>query len=128
MKKSKIYKYFTILIVFILAVIGIVYSQLTNRHKAIVKTQVLHFTGLLDSDWIVTNGIQEYKMLSPTFLIDGIYKSMEGPKASRYIQLNQTEKLLWIKGFEVQAFDANTNAPLSNDYICHMNVDINDVN
>ncbi len=127
MKKSKIYKYFTILIVFILAVTGIVYSQLTNRHKAIAKTQVLHFTGLLDSDWTVTNGIQEYKMLSPTFLIDGIYKSMEGPKASRYIQLNQTEKLLWIKGFEVQAFDANTNAPLSNDYICHMNVDINDV-
>ncbi len=127
MKKSKIYKYLAILTVLILATGGIIYSQLTNRHKAIVKTQVLHFTGLLDSDWSVTNGLQEYKMLSPTFLIDGIYKSMEGPKASRYIQLNQTDQLLWIKGFEVKAFDATTNTQLSNDYICHMNVDINDV-
>lgn len=127
MTKSKIYKYTAILVFSAIVVTGIVYSQLSNRHKAIVKTKALYLTGLLDSNWTVASGTQEYNMVSPAFLIDGIYKSMEGPKASRYIQLNQTEKLLWIKGFEVQALDANTNAVLSNDYICHMNVDINDV-
>jgi len=100
--------------------------MLSNRHKAIVKTLFLHKTGLVDNDWIVNNDTKEYKMRSPTFLIDGIYKSMEGPKASRYIQLNQTEKLLWITGFEVKAVDAKTNEKLSDDFICHMNVDIND--
>lgn len=66
-------------------------------------------------------------MESPTFLIDGIYKSMEGPKASRYIQLNQNKELHWITGFEVKAFDAESEKEISNDFICHMNVDINDV-
>jgi hypothetical protein len=104
----------------------VIYSQLSNRHKAIVKTLVLHKTGLVDNDWLINNGKKEYKMLSPTFVIDGIYKSMEGPKASRYIQLDQSDKVLWITGFKVKAMDAKTNETLSNDYICHMNVDIND--
>ena len=38
---------------------------------------------------MVYNFADLYQMESPTFLIDGIYKSMEGPKASRYVQLNQ---------------------------------------
>jgi hypothetical protein len=100
--------------------------MLSNRHKAIIKTIFLQKTGLVDGEWTVNNNTKEYKMRSPTFLIDGIYKSMEGPKASRYIQLNQTEKLLWITGFNVKAIDEKTNKPISNDFVCHMNVDIND--
>ncbi|ESU29265.1 hypothetical protein FLJC2902T_06610 [Flavobacterium limnosediminis JC2902] len=106
---------------------GIWYLQLTNRHKAIVKTFLLHKTGIVDNDWRINNDQKEYKMLSPTFIIDGIYKSMEGPKASRYIQLNQSDSIVWITGFKVKAVDAKTNATLSNDYICHMNVDINEI-
>ena len=125
-KRSKIYKYlaFTFILSSLFGVV--IYTQLTNRHKAIVKTMFLHKTGLVDNDWLVNNGKKEYKMLSPTFVIDGIYKSMEGPKASRYIQLDDSEKLLWITGFNVKAVDAKTDEALSNDYICHMNVDIND--
>jgi len=126
MRKSKIYKYLGVAALLGIIGGGIWYSQLTNRHKAIVKTFVLHKTGLVDNDWLVNNNQKEYKMLSPTFIIDGIYKSMEGPKASRYIQLDQSDKLLWITGFEVKAVDAKTDQKLSNDYICHMNVDIND--
>jgi len=126
MRKSKIYKYLGVAALLGIIGGGIWYSQLTNRHKAIVKTFILHKTGLVDNDWLVNNDQKEYKMLSPTFIIDGIYKSMEGPKASRYIQLDQSDKLLWITGFKVKAVDAKTNEPLSNDYICHMNVDIND--
>lgn len=125
-KRPKIYKYLAFSFILSSLFGVVIYSQLSNRHKAIVKTFVLHKTGLVDNDWLVNNDKKEYKMLSPAFIIDGIYKSMEGPKASRYIQLDQSDKLLWITGFKVKAVDAKTNETLSNDYICHMNVDIND--
>lgn len=66
-------------------------------------------------------------MLSPVFWIDGIYKSMEGPKASRYVALTQDTTMVWLTGFTVHAVDARTSERLSNDFICHMNIDINDV-
>lgn len=124
--KSKIYKYLAFTF-FLSTTMGIVtYQLLSNRHKAIIKTLLLHKTGLVDGGWSVNNDAKQYKMRSPTFVIDGIYKSMEGPKASRYIQLNQTRELLWIKGFHIIAIDEKTNTRTSNDFICHMNVDIND--
>ena len=67
-------------------------------------------------------------MLSPTSIIDAIYKSMESPKSSRYIQLSQSKEKLWITGFDIKALDSNTNEIISNDFICHMNVDLNDIN
>lgn len=104
------------------------YSLLPNRHKAIVKTTLLQKTGLVDNKWIVDEAPQQYKMISPAFLIDGIYKSMEGPKASNYVQLSQDSTLLWITGFHVKALDSKTRKPVSDDFICHTNVDFNDVN
>jgi len=82
---------------------------------------------LVDSDWTIENEQQHYKMLSPTLLVDGIYKSMEGPKSSRYIQLSNTDELLWITGFDIKAIDEETERETSKDFICHMNVDLNDV-
>ncbi|MGX7666937.1 hypothetical protein [Flavobacterium pedocola] len=127
LNRSNIYKY--LLFTFILSSLfgTLVYCNLSNRHQAIIKTFVYQKTGLVDKNWLVENDAQVYKMLSPTFVIDGIYKSMEGPKASRYIQLENSDRLLWITGFSVKAFDSKTDKPLSNDFICHMNVDINDV-
>lgn len=126
MRRTKIYKILGVLIM--LAIVGgtIWYAQLSNRHKAIVKTTLLHKIGLVDSDWQVENSSKEYKMLSPTFIVDDIYKSMEGPKASNYVMLSQDSTLLWITGFKVVAQDAKTGEKISNDFICHMNVDIND--
>jgi hypothetical protein len=127
MKKSKIYKYTGV--VALLGIIGgvIWYAQLPNRHKAIVKTTFLYQTGLVDNQWVIENETQEYKMISPDFYIDGIYKSMEGPKSSNYVQLSQDSTLLWIIGFEVKALDSKTKKQISNDFICHTNVDFNDV-
>lgn len=126
MRKTKIYKILSLLL--LLSIVGgvIWYAQLSNRHKAIVKTTLLHKTGLVDSDWRVENISKEYKMLSPTFIVDDIYKSMEGPKASNYVMLSQDSTLLWITGFKVIAQDAKTGEKMSNDFICHMNVDMND--
>ncbi|RAR51116.1 hypothetical protein [Flavobacterium lacus] len=126
MRRTKIYKILALLL--LLSIVGglIWYAQLSNRHKAIVKTTLLHKTGLVDNDWQVENSSKEYKMLSPTFIVDDIYKSMEGPKASNYVMLAQDSTLLWITGFKVVAQDAKTGEKMSNDFICHMNVDIND--
>ena len=127
MRNSKIYKYlgFTFILSSLFGIIT--YNLLSNRHKAIIKTTLVHKLGLVDNNWLVETDSKEYKMLSPTFIIDAIYKSMEGPKSSRYIQLSQNDEMLWITGFDVKALDAKTNEVISNDFICHMNVDLNDI-
>lgn len=107
---------------------GIFYSQLSNRHKAIVKTFLLHKTGIIDNHWATENNSTIYKMISPDFYIDGIYKSMEGPKATNYVQLTTDSTIVWITSFKVKALDSKTKQPISNDFICHTNVDFNDVN
>ncbi|MFT5647570.1 MAG: hypothetical protein ACI976_002262 [Aureispira sp.] len=127
MKKSKIYKYLGV--ASLLGIIGgvICYSLLPNRHKAIIKTTFLYKTGLVDNQWLVENSTQEYKMISPDFYIDGIYKSMEGPKSSNFAQLSQDSALIMITGFKVKALDSKTKKQISNDFICHTNIDFNDV-
>jgi hypothetical protein len=126
--RSKIYKY--LLFTFIVSsLFGIViYSQLSNRHKAIVKTLLLHKTGIIENKWFVENKLSTYKMISPEFYIDGIYKSMEGPKATNYVQLTPDSTIVWITSFEVKAIDSKTKKQISNDFICHTNVDFNDAN
>lgn len=126
MANSKIFKFSIVLLILSIVVGTIWYFSLSNRHKAIVKTTLLHKTGLVDNEWLIENKTKEYKMLSPTFIVDAIYKSMEGPKASNYVMLSQDSTLLWMTGFKVEAQNAKTGEKMSNDFICHMNVDIND--
>ncbi len=128
MRKSKIYKFLGVLVLLVLVGGGIFYSQLSNRHKAIVKTFLLHKTGIIDNHWATENNSTIYKMISPDFYIDGIYKSMEGPKATNYVQLTTDSTIVWITSFKVKALDSKTKQPISNDFICHTNVDFNDVN
>jgi hypothetical protein len=127
MTKSKIYKFSSVFVLLCIIGAGIWYWQLPNRHKAIVKTTFLYQTGLVENQWLVENETQEYKMISPDFYIDGIYKSMEGPKSSNYVQLSQDSTLLWITGFHVKALDSKTGKQISDDFICHTNIDFNDV-
>ncbi len=127
MTKSKIYKFLGVFVFLITIGGGIWYWQMPNRHKAIIKTVFLQETGIVDNKWIIDNSHLEYKMISPTFYIDGIYKSMEGPKSSNYIQLSQDSTLLWLTGFHVKALDSKTKKQVSNDFICHTNIDFNEV-
>lgn len=127
MKKSKIYKIIGVATL-LLGVVGcVIYYQLPNRHQAIIKTRLLHATGLIDNEWQIDNHLQHYKMISPDFYIDGIYKSMEGPKSSNYIQLSQDSTLLWITAFHVKALNSKNKKQISNDFICHTNIDFNDI-
>ncbi len=113
-------------LLFAIAATAVFYSMMTNRHKAIAKTYVLQKIGFLESNWIVYDRAKTYKMISPEFLIDRIYKSMEGPKASNYVELGKDSSVIFITGFKVKALDANSGEQISNDFICHTNVDFND--
>jgi hypothetical protein len=126
--KSKIYKILGVLLLTGLLVGGLWYEQLPNRHKAIVKSFLFEKLGVVNPNWKVNNDMKTYKMISPEFYIDGIYKSMEGPKASNYVQLSQDSTLIWLTGFEVKAVNNKTLLPISKDFICHTNIDFNDVN
>ncbi len=128
MKKSKIYKFLGVFALLVLVGGGIYYAQLSNRHKAIVKTYILHTTRIVDGNWTVEKKVNTYKMISPDFYIDGIYTSMEGPKATNYVQLTTDSTIVWITSFEVKALDSKSKKNISNDFICHTNVDFNDVN
>jgi len=99
MTKSKIYKILGVLFILGLLSISIGYWQLPNRHKAIVKSYLFEKLGLVNPNWKITNKAETYKMISPEFYIDGIYKSMEGPKSTNFVQLSKDSTLFmanWI--------------------------------
>jgi hypothetical protein len=125
--KSKVVKYLLFLGLLTIVVGGIYYLNLSNRHKAIVKTQLLHRLGLVDNKWHVEIGDSITSFITPTLVVDNIYKSMEGPKATQAFQLNPNKsELVWLTSFETIALSNNENDTLSNDYICHSNVDYYD--
>lgn len=127
MKKSKIYKISATVIFFFIVAGGIYYWQLPTRHKAIVKTFFLYQTGIVDNDWVISAGEKEYRMISPDFYVDDIYKSMDGPKSTNTVQLSSDSAVIFITGFKVRALDSKTKAEISKDFICHTNIDFNDV-
>ncbi len=106
---------------------GIYYLKLPNRHKAIIKTQVYHKLGLVDDTWNIKTNDSSILLFSPTLVIDNIYKSMEGPKAMTSFQIDYTKNdLVWITSFETKAVSTNEIDQLSNDYVCHTNIDFYD--
>ena len=106
---------------------GIYYLKLPNRHKAIVKTFVYHKLGFVDDTWNIKTTDSTISLISPTLVIDNIYKSMEGPKAVTSFQIDHTKNdLVWINSFETRAVSTNEIDQLSNDYVCHTNIDFYD--
>ncbi len=125
--KSKIVKYLVFLGLVGFVIAGLYYLNLNNRHKAIVKTQLLHRLGLVDNEWNVAMTDTSTSFITPTFVVDNIYKSMEGPKAMSSFQLNPNKsELVWLTSFETIALSTSEKDTLSNDYICHSNVDYYD--
>ena len=123
--KSKILKYTLWFIVLLTIVGGIYYLKLPNRHKAIVKTKLYHGFGIVDGQWNIQSNDSSISLITPTLVIDNIYKSMEGPKVIRSFQLDDTKnELVWMTSFETKALSTNEVDQLSNDYICHTNIDL----
>ena len=123
--KSKILKYIVLFIVLLTIVGGIYYLKLPNRHKAIVKTKLYHGLGIVDERWNIQSNDSSIRLITPTLVIDNIYKSMEGPKVMRSFQLDNTKnELVWLTSFETKALSTNEVDQLSDDYICHTNIDL----
>ncbi|MEZ4802573.1 MAG: hypothetical protein R2797_07340 [Gelidibacter sp.] len=124
---SKILKYSIFLLIIFMIVGGIYYLKLPNRHKAIIKTSVYHKLGLVDDTWNIVTTDSTISLFTPTLVIDNIYKSMEGPKAMTSFQIDYTkDDLVWLTSFETKAVSTNEVDQLSNDYVCHTNIDFYD--
>ena len=116
---------FFILFLVALAGGGIWYWQLSNRHKAIVKTKLLHAFRIIDHDWEVAHQLDVVKLESPDLLVDNIYQSMDGPQAMINVNVNPGNELKWITGFKAEVFKEGTNVH-NNDFLCHTNIDFYD--
>jgi len=78
--------------------------------------------------------VHTYDYLSSVFKVDTIFRSMMGPLAVQTIRLNENgsrlknfvkgPELLWLVGYTVDVVDAITGAKLSDDFLCHNNLDI----
>lgn len=106
---------------------AIYYISLSNRHQAIIKTRLLHSLHIIDPEWSKNTTTKNIQLTSPSFLIDNIYKSMEGPKASTFFTLApEKDELNWMTGYSVNALNPINNKQLSNDLVCHFNIDYQD--
>jgi len=107
-------------------VFGIWYYQLSNRHKAIVKTKLLHTFRIIDHDWEIDETENQLILESPDLLVDNIYHSMDGPQAVLNLNINQGgTKVQWITGFKAEAIRDGTQTH-DNDFLCHTNIDYYD--
>jgi len=92
-------------IIFILGILTVFwyYSTLSNRHKAIIKTQVYHRLGLVDNSWNVHLKDTSISLITPTLIIDNIYRSMEGPKVTRSFQIQHSNRRRPVADILLQA-------------------------
>jgi hypothetical protein len=65
------------------------------------------------------------EVLSDAYTIDRLYKSMAGPEGNSQISLWPPDppELLWITGYRVVVVGADGKAPVSQEFMCHNNLD-----
>lgn len=127
MRRIKIGKYSLVVLTLLILGAGLYYLQLSNRHKAIVKTTLAHKLGIVDNSWNITYLPNQTQFVTPTFVVDNVYTSMEGPKVMQGFQVDpKSEDLIWIQSFKTEALSIDEQQLLPNDYICHTNVDYYD--
>jgi len=125
-KRKKIISILGALIAVSLVIFSIWYYQLSNRHKAIVKTKLLHTFHIIDPDWDIAYGETSVTLKTPEMLLDGIYQSMDGPQAIINFNVNpKGSSYKWITGFKTEAFRKG-DIKHNNDYLCHTNIDFYD--
>lgn len=69
--------------------------------------------------------VYEHEVLSEVYEVDRIYKSMQGPSGLQRVALGKGEReLFWIVGFEAVMVDPEGNEKISQEFMCHTNLDI----
>lgn len=66
------------------------------------------------------------EVLSPVYTVDGIYKSMTGPQSTREWRVleGRAPELVWVTGYKAEMVGPDGAAPLSQEFMCHSNLDI----
>ena len=69
--------------------------------------------------------VHEKTILSPPYRIERKYRSMLGPYAQQEVFLvdSETPELLWITGYETEVVDAADGSEVSQEFMCHANLD-----
>lgn len=64
------------------------------------------------------------QVISQPYHIDKKYSSMRGPYGFDHVYLTEGDpELLWITGYRTTVVDAETGEPLSQEFMCHANLD-----
>src|SRR5262245_39146047 len=73
-----------------------------------------------------TPNIHTKTILSQPYTIDKKYMSMRGPYGFDDVVLSEspTPELLWIVGYRTTVVDADTDKVLSQEFMCHANLDV----
>lgn len=126
-RRNKIIKAIIATIILIAIVSGGFYQTRTNLQKSTFKTKLLHKFNLIDNTWKIRTTDNKITLITPTLLVDGIFKSMEGPHATKTFKIDAAnEELIWLNSFKVTAINSDEDEILSNDFICHSNIDFYD--
>jgi hypothetical protein len=87
---------------------------------------VEHRAGLADAGRILGGaGEGPMVLLSPTFTLDRLYGSMQGPYANQEgIRLAPAdpEETVWVTGIETEVLDRDGATPISPEFFCHANL------
>ena len=66
-----------------------------------------------------------FTVTSPIYHIDRKYKSMFGPDALQEVRLLEgPPELVWITGYQTTVVSADTEQPMSQEFMCHANLDL----
>ena len=83
------------------------------------KANIRAKSGEFDSTKIRTKTIS-----SELFKIDTIYRSMMGPTSDQIFKLADSGDLVWLVSYEVKVFDSTKTAQLSQEFMCHNNLNL----
>ena len=73
--------------------------------------------------------VHELEVLSQVYQVTDIYPSMHGPQSTEHVALrpDAAAELLWIVGFEAVIVEPSSKKQLSQEFMCHTNLDIDPI-
>jgi len=112
-------KFIAIQLVSLFVIIGFI-SCTRHEEKPIPEA------GIQETAFNPETGEREVTYLSDIYEVDGIYKSMKGPSSVKEFSLNDSDEpeLLWITGYKAEMVEPDGETPMSQEFMCHSNLDI----
>ncbi|MBN4051636.1 hypothetical protein JYU16_02365 [bacterium AH-315-M05] len=122
-------KRFTRILCFLLFVSGAIHSCTIPKHKQ-AKSFTLwyeeHFSQKQQShiDYPDEPPAYSLEIMSSSLQIDTLYSSMQGPIDIKRFAFDENEELIWLTGYSVVIVDEKSKLPLSDELMCHNNLNI----